>query len=129
MTYNLAPRRRFTQAQREVFLALHGRRCYWCGELILPGQPWAVEHMTARELLPDASADADENLAPIHAHPAPCHKQKTKRDIALIAKSNRVRRANGPAEERRVKTTIKSRGFQQGQSRPMPSRPFPRKQK
>lgn len=101
MTYNTAPRRRFTQAQREVFLEAHGLRCYWCGELILTGQPWAIEHMIARELLPDTSADDLTNLAPIHAHPAKCHKIKTKRDAALIAKSNRIRRSNGPPDLRR----------------------------
>lgn len=125
MTYNKAPRRRFTQPQREVFLACHECLCYWCGEPIGPGQAWDIEHKTARELLPDATADRDENLAPIHAHPMKCHKIKTKRDRALIARSNRIRRASGPVEERKQpKHPIRTRGFQQGH-RSIPSRPFP----
>jgi hypothetical protein len=129
VTYNHAPRRRFTKAQRAAFLVLHGGVCYWCEQPIEPGQPWDIEHLTARELLPDASADADENLAPIHAHPMPCHKIKSRRDKAMIAKSNRIRRAAGPVEDRRdAKHPIRSRGFQQG-ARPMVSRPFPKRGK
>lgn len=122
MTYNHAPRRRFTAKQREAFLIAHDRICYWCGGRIESDQPWDIEHRTAREMLPDASADADENLAPIHAHPKPCHKIKSRLDKAMIAKSNRIRRSNGPAEDRRkTKHPIRSRKAQ------WPKRSFPKR--
>lgn len=129
MSYNQAPRRRFTKAQREAFLEKHGHRCHWCKGIILPDQSWAVEHKLARELLPDASADDDDNLAPIHAHPEPCHKEKGVEDMRLIAKSNRLRRSNGPIEDRRqTRHPIRNRGFGK-QHRPMQSRGFEREAK
>lgn len=121
MTYNTTRRPKFTKADREALLAAHDHRCWWCGEPILPGQPWDVEHKTAREMMPDATADLPENLAPIHAHPATCHKIKTRRDRAIIAKSNRVRQ-----ERREPKHPMRSRGFQPG-SRKIPTRPFPKR--
>lgn len=124
MTYNAAPRRRFTAHQREAFLVAHDGRCYWCGLPIKPGQPWDIEHKTARELLPDASADADDNLAPIHSHPSTCHKIKTALDRKIIAKSNRVQRKHGPVEDRRqTRNPIRSRPMGAGSTK-IPSRPF-----
>lgn len=122
MTYNQAPRRRFTPKQREAFLIAHNCTCYWCNRAILPGQPWDIEHKTPREMLPDASVDDDENLAPIHSHPDTCHKIKTAADRKIIAKSNRIRRSNGPAEDRRkTKHPIRSRKAQ------WPRRAFPKR--
>lgn len=131
MTYNTDPRPRYSAKYREAFLEEEGHTCYWCGLPILPGQPWAIEHKTARELLPPGGhADSRENLAAIHDHPAACHKQKTAQDKHLIAQSNRIRRANGPVEERKKsRNPLKSQGFQKGKSRPIPSRPFPKRRK
>lgn len=95
MTYNQTSRRTFSKAQRQSFLILHDSTCYWCREPILEGQPWAVEHLIARELMPGKDADKDDNLKPIHAHPKECHKIKTALDVKMIAKSNRIRRAQG----------------------------------
>lgn len=129
MSYNTARRRRFTKKQRAEFLEKHKRICHWCREVIEEGQPWAVEHMVPRELLPDARADADSNLAPIHAHPAECHKLKSRRDIAMIAKSNRLRQSAGTDPVRRKpKPKMKGPGFPKVK-RPIPTRPFPKRQK
>jgi hypothetical protein len=106
MSYNKTSRRRFTKAQRAAFLLLHKSTCYWCREPILEGEPWAVEHLIARELMAGKDADADDNLKPIHAHPKPCHKTKTALDVKMIAKSNRLRREAGPVEDRRKRTKI-----------------------
>lgn len=125
MTYNTAPRRRFTKKQREAFLEKHKRICHWCREVIEPGQPWAIEHMVPRELLPDARADADANLAPIHAHPATCHKLKSRRDIAMIAKSNRQQKLAVQRGEPKPPPKMKGPGFRKG-SRPIANRPFPK---
>ncbi len=128
MSYNTTPRRSLTKKQRGAFLINHGSRCHWCKQLIEPGQPWAVDHLVPRELMA-GGAEGDDNLAPIHAHPLPCHKEKTAQDIAMIAKSNRIRRSNGPAEQRKkTKHPIRSKGFAPGQ-RSIPSRPFPKRLK
>jgi hypothetical protein len=109
MSYNETPRRRFTAEQRTAFLQLHNCTCYWCGELIAHGEPWDVEHMMPREMMPGKEADADHNLRPIHSHPKPCHKIKTARDRKVIAKSNRIRRASDPETRRQSKNPIRSR--------------------
>lgn len=123
MTYNTTRRRKFTAEQRRAFLELHGCRCYWCGEPILPDQPFDIEHVIARELMPGKDADADENLKPIHAHPAPCHKAKTALDRKLIAKSNRIRRNANPETRRQTRHPIRSR------KAAWPKRPFPKRVK
>lgn len=122
MTYNTDRRPSFSKKKRAAFLIEHGRRCYFCGCLILD-DAWDIEHLIARELLPPGGdADAPENLRPIHRHP--CHNLKSKADKALIAKSNRIRRENGPAEQRKKKRPIPGRPFRQGHQS-IPSRPFP----
>jgi hypothetical protein len=129
MTYNTTPRRRFTKMQRMAFLLQHHFKCYWCGKVISSADPWDIEHLIPRELMPGTEADDDDNLAPIHSHPWTCHKEKSKRDKALIAKSNRIRREHGPAEQRKkTKHPIRGRGFQPGH-RSIPSRPFFKRQK
>ncbi len=109
MTYNQTPRRRFTPEQRRAFLILHDCACYWCRKPITEGQPWDIEHVIARELMQGKDADTDENLRPIHAHPAPCHKAKTALDRKLIAKSNRIRRNLNPETRKRSKRKIPQR--------------------
>ena len=128
MTYNSTPRRRFTKLQRAAFLRRHDCTCYWCSEPITDGQPWAIEHKIARELMPGKEADADHNLAPIHAHPMECHKLKTRLDAKLIAKSNRIRKNFGlDPVKAKPRPKMKSRNAfgQPGQKRPWPKRPFP----
>lgn len=125
MTYNTDRRKPLRGAARAAFLAEHGGRCYYCGDPIVDDE-WDDEHVIARELLPPGGdADALSNRRPIHRHP--CHKIKSRQDRKLIAKSNRIRRANGPVEDRRqTRHPIRGRGFQQGY-RPIPSRKFPKR--
>ena len=126
MSYNQARRRRFTKRQREAFLAKHGARCHWCKGLILPGQPWAIEHLVPRELMIGKEADDDENLAPIHSHPLTCHKEKTRQDIKAISKSNRIRVRDGiePDGRKYRPPKMRSRGFAKGPKQKIPNRPF-----
>lgn len=123
MTYNTTPRKPLKGKAREAFLLKHGSACYWCRQPILDGQKWHDEHMIAREL---GGSDEMENRRPIHADP--CHKIKTKLDVKIIAKSNRIRREAGPVELRKkTKHPLKGRGFEKGSKRPWPKRPFPKK--
>lgn len=124
MTYNTKPRRRFSKKQRQAIFDAHGGTCYWCREPIMPGQPWAIEHLTAREMLrPDQDPDGDWNLDIIHDHPAACHKEKTKLDRAQIKKSNHIRKHHGldPVTKKSRPKKINSRGFGT-QHRPLKSR-------
>lgn len=126
MTYNTAPRRPLRGAKRQAFLEAHDCRCCWCGDLILPGQPWHDEHELAREL---GGSDDMDNRRPIHADP--CHKAKTAMDRKLIAKSNRVRKKHGldPDRRKHKPKPIRSPGFQRGQKQRLPSKPFPKRMK
>lgn len=129
VTYNQTKRRRFTKRQREAFLLRHDATCHWCREPILAGQPWQIEHLIARELMAGKDADADENLAPIHSHPLPCHKAKTRQDVAMIAKSNHVRRFHGiePDTRKHKPRPIRGRPFPTGAKTKWPTRPFPKR--
>ncbi len=122
MTYNVTSRRRFTAEQRRAFLLLHNCTCWWCGEPIAANEPWDIEHLIPRELMPGKEADADHNLRPIHSHPRTCHKIKTARDRKAIAKSNRIRRNADPETRRQTKHPIRSRKAQ------WPKRAFPKRQ-
>lgn len=124
MSYNTDRRKPLSKKARAGFLAAHDYTCHWCKGLITTDE-WDDDHLVPKELLPPGSDWNDlANRAPIHRDP--CHKAKTKRDVAAIAKSNRIRRANGPPDLRKKKAPIRARPFQKGR-RPMPSRPFPRK--
>lgn len=87
-----------------IFLA-HDGVCWLCKAKIGPEEPWDADHCIAREL---GGSDEDDNLAPAHKH---CHKVKSKEDVRLIAKGNRLIRKNGPVELRKVKPKIPSRPF------------------
>ncbi len=116
MTYNTKRRPKMTAKQRAVFLDMHNARCCWCGDAITD-DAWDVEHELAREL---GGSDEPDNLRPIHRDP--CHRAKTAIDIKAIAKSNRIRRANGPAEQRKKKQPIRTRATK------WPKRSFPKRQ-
>ncbi len=116
------PRPRVTRKQRaEIFTAGNGH-CYLCGGVILATEAWDADHPIAREL---GGTDDWRELRPAHRK---CHRVKTRSDVALIAKSNRVRdRHNGFLVP---KQSIQSRGFdrrpaQRTASAPL-SRPIPR---
>lgn len=108
-----APKRpRLTKKQRAIIFG--NGDCYLCGKPILTDD-WHADHEIAREL---GGSDGIANLKP--AHPE-CHREKSKMDVKLIAKSNRIRRKFGPVEDRRKTKLIPSR--------PLQSRPFERKSK
>lgn len=113
-----APRRPKVSKKDRIFVFERaGGRCYLCGEVIVG--PYQIDHELAREL---GGSDDVSNLRP--AHPD-CHRAKSKADVKLIAKSNRIRRANGPVEQRKRKTPIRTRGFPKGgPKRAIASRPF-----
>jgi 5-methylcytosine-specific restriction endonuclease McrA len=94
-TYNTDRRPSFSPARRATFLVDHGSRCHYCREIIQPWHKWAIDHIIPRQLIGAKSwADDPSNLAPIHDEAEgafACHKRKSARDVAMIAKSNRVR--------------------------------------
>jgi 5-methylcytosine-specific restriction endonuclease McrA len=95
--------------------------CQLCGLPILPGETFHIDHELAREL---GGSDGIENLRLAHDD---CHRDKTRRDVALIAKSNRVRKRHmTPTEPRKPKEQrAKIRGRATIQSRPFPKRREP----
>lgn len=129
MTDPRPPRPSISPARRARIFEAHGGRCHICGERILAGEPWEVEHRIARALTYD---DSDENLAPAHKEGA-CHAAKTKDDVRRIAKAKAQggetgqwarRQKNGPKLKSGAK--LQSRGFEKGgPKRKIPSRPFP----
>ena len=95
-----APKRpHISKATRALILERDGGRCYLCGEPIV-GEDFDADHELAREL---GGSDDPSNLRPAHRL---CHRKKTKSDVKLIAKSNRVRRKHGPVELRKAKKPI-----------------------
>lgn len=78
-----------SRKKRVELWELHQGRCHICG-LKIDGvkEAWEIEHVIPRELyLNPKDADTDENMMLAHAK---CHKNKTKKDIANIAKAKRV---------------------------------------
>ncbi len=99
-------RPKVSKRDRAVIFERDGGRCYICGERITG--PWEADHELAREL---GGSDEIANIRPAHVA---CHKLKSKSDVKLIAKSNRIRRKHGPLEQRKRKKPIQQRGFQAG---------------
>lgn len=78
-------RRHRTGAQRLAILEAHGRRCYLSGAVIDPVRDrWELEHVIP---LAGGGTDDDENIRPVLAK---AHLEKTKADVARIAKGKRV---------------------------------------
>jgi hypothetical protein len=122
-----APKRpHLSKKTRALVLELGFGCCYICG-LIIVGGIFDVEHVIPREL---GGSDDLDNLRP--AHKVPCHRDKTKADRKLIAKSNHVRRKHGlDPDERKPRPKMKSRNtFHKGPSKwpsqKLPSRQFPK---
>lgn len=103
-----APKRRSISPKKRAQIFLdHGGICWLCKLKIGADEPYEIDHQVARELMGEG-ADEDSNLAPAHKD---CHKEKTKRDVAMISKSNRIRRNLDPETRKKSKKPIVSRGF------------------
>lgn len=78
-------RRPRTGKQRLAILEAHGRRCYLSGAVINPVKDrWELEHVIP---LAGGGTDDDDNLRPVLAW---AHLEKTKKDLARIAKGKRI---------------------------------------
>lgn len=86
-------RRTWTAKRKLAVFEAHGGRCHICGEKIDgTREPWELEHIVPIAL---GGADDETNAAPAHVS---CHKPKTARDVAQIAKANRVRAKHNGAK-------------------------------
>ncbi len=79
-------KKRLTASEKRAMLEKFPT-CFFCGEPFSDGDVVEWDHAIALGLM---GADALENLRPIHA--IPCHKQKTKKDMAAISKAKRIQR-------------------------------------
>jgi 5-methylcytosine-specific restriction enzyme A len=78
-------RKNRTGKQRLAILEAHGRRCYLTGLPIDPVRDrWEIEHVIA---LASGGTDDDDNCRPVLAS---AHLEKTKADLARIAKGKRI---------------------------------------
>ncbi len=94
-------RKRRTPKQREAICVAHDWVCCLCDRKIDPvREKWILEHLLA---LAAGGTDTEDNMAPAHHT---CSIEKTKKDLGIIAKINRVR-------SKHLGTKIKS-------GRPMP---------
>lgn len=118
-----APKRpKISQSTRGRILQREGGCCYLCGLPII-GNDFDADHELAREL---GGLDDESNLRPAHRA---CHHEKSRRDIALIAKGNRIRQKISGLDpiRRKPKPKMRSRStFQKGGK--IQSRPFHVKQ-
>ena len=80
----------------------HGK-CHICGQKILVGQKWELDHVIA---LINGGENCEGNLAPAHAK---CHKVKTRADVAQKAKVYRTRSNHIGAVEKRPWSHLKKR--------------------
>lgn len=99
-----AKRPSISKKTRVIIFERDGGICWICKGKIAANEPWDADHMLSREL---GGSDDIENLAP--AHRDPCHRNKSKEDVRLIAKGNRLIRKANPETRKRSKRPIPSR--------------------
>ena len=82
----IPPRKNYTKAQRVKLFDAHRGICVICKNKIHAerGEKWICEHVNPREISAD---DSPDNLGPAHVD---CAKEKTKKDVKLIAKVKEV---------------------------------------
>ena len=97
-----AKRPSISKAKRARIFLAHEGVCWLCKYKIGADESYDIDHQVSREL---GGSDDDDNLAPAHKD---CHREKSKSDVKAIAKSNRIRRANGPVELRKKRKAIPS---------------------
>ena len=73
-----------TTDRAKIFAAAEGH-CHICGATIQAGQRWQADHIIPRAL---TGRDDLAVFGPAHEK---CHLVKTKRDVAVIAKAERIR--------------------------------------
>lgn len=80
-----APRRHISTAERVRIFEREGGRCHICGQKIDgTREAWEVEHPIMHAM---GGSDKEEDLRP--AHKRGCHLEKTKQDLADLAKAKR----------------------------------------
>ena len=95
-------RRRWTPKQRAALFMAHGGACHLCGERIEAGEAWEISHDLPLAL---GGADDETNCFPAHAT---CHRDRTSgRDVPMIAKADRQKKARETGRGRKAK----GRGF------------------
>lgn len=99
------------KSKRARIFLVHEGVCWLCKLKIGANEPYDIDHQVSREL---GGSDDDDNLAPAHKE---CHRAKSKDDVRMIAKSNRIRRQANPETRRQTKHPIRS-------NRKIASRPF-----
>lgn len=105
-----------SKAKRARIFLAHDGVCWLCKFKIGADEPYDIDHQVSREL---GGSDEEDNLAPAHKD---CHREKSKADVKAIAKSNRIRRANGPVELRKKRKAIPSPANHKWPSRKFASR-------
>ena len=121
------PRPSMSKARRLRIFVKEDGRCYLCGDKVMIGQLFEVEHVIPWALSFD---DSDDNLKIAHTV---CHKTlKTKDDVKRIAKAKAQGGETGQYARRqnRGHGLIQSRPFSKdGPKQKIPSRPWGKKGK
>lgn len=114
-----------TQARMRRIWEREGGICWFCTKPV-PMRGLGIvtyDHRIPFEII---GHDGDENIYPIHRDP--CDKLKTAADQAKIAKVRRQSGKKGQAARRAKNgSQLKSRGFEKGPKRKIPSRGFDKK--
>lgn len=99
--------------------------CYLCGQKVLGGEEWDVEHRI------QWAVSKDDTLTNLEvAHREGCHREKTKKDAGTYAKTRRQAQETGQQARRRKNgPTMKSGPFPKGPKPKWPSRPMSKRDK
>ena len=76
-------RKTISAKKRVALFAAHNGICHICGGKINVGEAWQVEHVIPFAM---GGSDTEDNWRPAHTK---CHKTKTVKDVADIAKAKR----------------------------------------
>ena len=79
----MAKRKTISAKARVALFQKHDGTCHLCGGKIHAGEAWEVEHVIPFAM---GGADTEDNWCPAHTK---CHKAKTVKDVADIAKAKR----------------------------------------
>ena len=79
----MAKRKTISAKARVALFQKHDGTCHLCGGKIHAGEAWECEHVIPFAM---GGADTEDNWRPAHTK---CHKAKTVKDVADIAKAKR----------------------------------------